>query len=136
MTVGKQLLGYQHVLPSVTSTLPELQVEGTFPTGTHLVTVDKPISSKEGDIEKALYGSFLPIPSKDTFSLPEESEYEKTKMPGAIIPAKAGKIVLNPGRKRLSLRVTNTGDRAVQVCRGSFSSHSLWAYILSNSSFL
>lgn len=116
MTFGKQLLGYQHVLPSVTSTLTELQVEGTFPTGTHLVTVDKPISS-DGDLEKALYGSFLPVPSKDTFSMPEKAEYEEEKMPGAIIPAKAEKIVLNQGRKRLRLKVTNKGDRPVQVCR-------------------
>jgi hypothetical protein len=55
--------------------LTELQVEGTFPTGTYLVTVHNPVSSDDGDLEKALYGSFLPVPSKEAFSLVEASEY-------------------------------------------------------------
>ncbi|KAK5936720.1 Urease [Knufia obscura] len=36
-------------------------------------------------------------------------------MPGAVIPAKKGKIVLNKGRNRIKLKVTNKGDRAVQI---------------------
>ena len=115
MSIGKKMLGRRHVLPSVTATLTQLQVEGTFPTGTHLVTVDQPISSEDGDMENALYGSFLPHPAQDLFSLPAESEYEETSMPGAISVAKTGKLVLNGERRRLTLKVTNKGDRPVQV---------------------
>lgn len=113
--MGKQMLGRRHVLPSVVSTLHTVQVEGTFKTGTYLVTVDHPISSDDGDLEKALYGSFLPVPSKDAFPLPDASEYEDKKMPGAVIPVKEGKIVLSPGRKRIQLKVTSKGDRPIQV---------------------
>ena len=115
MSIGKKMLGRRHVLPSVTATLTQLQVEGTFPTGTHLVTVDQPISSEDGDMENALYGSFLPHPAQDLFSLPAESEYEETSMPGAMAVVKTGKMVLNEGRRRLTLKVTNKGDRPVQV---------------------
>src|SRR5580700_7263496 len=76
MSIGTTMLGRRHVLPSVVSTLTEIQVEGTFPTGTYLVTVHHPISSNDGNIEKALYGSFLPIPDRSIFKLPEEEEYE------------------------------------------------------------
>lgn len=115
MSIGKTILGRRHVLPSVVSTLVELQVEGTFPSGTYLVTVHHPISTDDGDLEKALYGSFLPVPSKDAFPLAEASEYEPEKMPGAVIPLKEGKIVLNEGRKRIRLKVTSKGDRPIQV---------------------
>ena len=67
MSLGKTMLGRRHVLPSVPATLTELQVEGTFPTGTYLVTVHHPVSSDDGDLKKALYGSFLPVPSQDAF---------------------------------------------------------------------
>jgi hypothetical protein len=108
------MLGRCHVLPSVVSTLTEIMVEGTFPTGTYLVTVHHPISSDNGDIAKALYGSFLPIPAPSVFTLPKEEEYEFTKMPGALVTVK-GKVVLNQGRKRIRLRVTSRGDRPIQV---------------------
>lgn len=90
-------------------------VEGTFPTGTYLVTVHHPVSTDDGDLEKALYGSFLPIPSKDTFSLPDPASYESHKQPGAIITAKGKNIVLREGRKRIRIKVTSKGDRPVQV---------------------
>ena len=115
MSIGKTMLGRRHVMPSVISTLTELQIEGTFPSGTYLVTVHHPISSDDGDLEKALYGSFLPVPSKDAFALPDPSEYDANKMPGAVIPVKEGKIVLNEGRKRIQLKVTSKGDRPIQV---------------------
>lgn len=93
-----------------------IQLEGTFPTGTHLVTVDLPIGSDTGNIEMALYGSFFPLPAADAFPALEETEYETMKMPGAIIPSSTlGNVVLNPGRKRVRVKVTNRGDRAVQV---------------------
>ncbi|KAL1954602.1 hypothetical protein VTO42DRAFT_897 [Malbranchea cinnamomea] len=115
MSIGKSMLGRRHVLPSVVSSLTELQVEGTFPSGTCLVTVDHPISSENGDLEKALYGSFLPIPSDDMFPKLDPEEYRPEKRPGAVIPVKKSKIVLREGRKRLKLRVTSKGDRPIQV---------------------
>jgi urease len=115
MTIGSTMLGRRHVLPSVVSTLTEIQVEGTFPTGTYLVTVHHPISSDDGDLAKALYGSFLPVPDKETFPLWGEEEYESTKMPGAVVVVKGKKVVLNEGRKRVRIRVTSKGDRPIQV---------------------
>ena len=109
------MLGRRHVLPSVLTSLHTIQVEGTFHTGTYLVTVHDPVCSDDGDLAKALYGSFLPIPSIDTFALPDPSEYEIEKQPGAVIPVKEGKIVLNEGRRRVKLRVTSKGDRPIQV---------------------
>lgn len=119
MSIGKTMLGRRHVLPSVVSSLSELMIEGTFPTGTYLVTVHHPISTDDGDLEKALYGSFLPVPSADKFPLPEASVYESTKQPGAVVAVKgdAGTIKLNEGRKRIKLKVKSKGDRPIQVCR-------------------
>lgn len=85
--------------------------------GTYLVTVHHPISTDDGDLEKALYGSFLPIPSNDIFPLPEATVYEEKAQPGAIVAVKgeAGSIKLNQGRKRISLKVKSMGDRPIQV---------------------
>ena len=109
------MLGRRHVLPSVTASLTELMVEGTFPSGTYLVTVHHPVSSDNGDLEKALYGSFLPVPSQDLFPLPDSEDYEPRKMPGAVIPVREGKLTLHEGRKRIKLRVTSKRDRPIQV---------------------
>ena len=94
-------------------------VEGTFPTGTYLVTVHSPISSDDGDLAKALYGSFLPIPDMSIFELPKEKEYEATKQPGAVVIGK-GKVGLNKERKQIRLKVTSKGDRPIQVRLLSF----------------
>ncbi|KAK4964646.1 Urease [Elasticomyces elasticus] len=115
MAIGKTMLGRRHVLPSVVTSLSALMIEGTFRMGTYLVTVHDPISSDDGDLEKALYGSFLPIPSKDMFPLPDPAEYAPEKQPGAIIPVKEGRITLNEGRKRIKLKVVSKGDRPIQV---------------------
>ncbi|KAI9703470.1 MAG: Urease [Bogoriella megaspora] len=115
MAIGKTLLGRRHVLPSVVASLSELQIEGTFPMGTYLVTVHNPISSEDGDLEKALYGSFLPIPSNDLFPLPDADVYEAKKQPGAVVAVKNGRIQLNEGRKRIRLKVVSKGDRPIQV---------------------
>lgn len=103
-------------MPSVVSSLAELQIEGTFPTGTYLVTVHYPVSTDDGDLEKALYGSFLPLPSNDLFSMPDSKEFAPEKQPGAVIPIKEGRIELNKGRKRIQLKVISKGDRPIQVC--------------------
>ena len=114
MSIGKTMLGRRHVLASVVSTLTELQVEGTFPTGTYLVTVHHPVCTDDGDLERALYGSFLPVPAKDLFELPAPDAYRPTQMPGAVVPVR-GRITLNEGRKRRRLKITSKGDRPIQV---------------------
>ena len=115
MSIGKTLLGRRHVQPSVVATLTELMIEGTFTTGTYLVTVHHPIASDDGDLSRALYGSFLPIPSQDIFSLPEPAAFEPSKTPGAVIVAKEKRIALSEGRKRIQLKVISKGDRPIQV---------------------
>lgn len=118
MTIGATMLGRRHVQPSVLSTLHEIQVEGTFPSGTYLVTVHNPIGSDDGDLAKALYGSFIPVPTAEQaaelFPLPPAEAYEKTKQPGAVVCVK-GKVALNEGRRRVRLKVTSKGDRPIQV---------------------
>lgn len=110
------MLGRRHVLPSVLSTLHEIQVEGTFPTGTYLVTVHNPIGSDDGDLSRALYGSFIPVPSQDLFPLPAAEAYAVERQPGAVVAAKTSShIELNSGRRRVRLQVTSKGDRPIQV---------------------
>ncbi|CAG8495143.1 1648_t:CDS:2 [Ambispora leptoticha] len=110
MNLGKRLLGKRHVLPDVYD-LKEVQVEGTFPDGTYLVTVHEPIGSDDGNLELALYGSFLPIPDQSKFPLkkvlPEDA-------PGAVV-VEEGVIELNKGRERTVIEVTNNGDRPIQI---------------------
>ena len=115
MSIGKTMLGRRHVIPSVVSSLTELMVEGNFPSGGYLVTVHHPISSDDGDLEKALYGSFLPVPSKDLFPVPDPSEYDPIRMPGAVVPIKHGHIIAHPDRKRMTLKIVSKGDRPIQV---------------------
>ncbi|KAK3394337.1 putative urease [Podospora didyma] len=115
MSLGATMLGRRHVLPEVISTLHEIQVEGTFPSGTYLVTVHNPVSTDDGDLARALYGSFLPIPSLDAFPLPEPAAYEATRQPGAVVCVKDVTVALNEGRRRIRLRVTSKGDRPIQV---------------------
>lgn len=91
-----------------------------------LVTVHDPICTDEGDLDAALYGSFLPVPSIDSFPAIDPSEYSREKGPGAVI-AKKERIVINQGRDRVRLRVTNNGDRPVQV---NISDKLSWTYFL------
>ncbi|KAI0837122.1 urease [Hypoxylon sp. FL0890] len=114
MAIGSTMLGRRHVLPSVVSTLHEIQVEGTFPSGTYLVTVHNPIATDDGDLAKALYGSFLPIPSQDLFPPAEPTAYELARQPGAVVAVK-GRISINANRRRIKLQVTSKGDRPIQV---------------------
>ena len=59
MDLGRRLLGRADVLDGVAEMMDEVQVEGTFPDGTKLVTVHHPIAAERGDLALALYGSFL-----------------------------------------------------------------------------
>jgi len=109
MALGQKLIGRRQVMPGVPEMVAEVQVEGTFPDVTKLVTVHHPIAAEHGDLSLALYGSFLPVPSVDRFpALPEEPE------PGAVTVA-SGEITINANRPTLSLSVTNLADRPIQV---------------------
>ncbi len=109
MDLGRRVLGHAQVLPGVADLLGEVQIEGTFPDGTKLVTVHHPIALDQGDLHLALYGSFLPVPDPSAFE-----EAEPAPVPGELFVA-PGEITLNPGRRRTTLTVANTGDRPIQV---------------------
>ncbi|KAM7484096.1 hypothetical protein LguiA_000105 [Lonicera macranthoides] len=109
MDIGRQLLGRRQVLPAVPYLLDAVQVEGTFPDGTKLITIHDAIASENGNLDLALQGSFLPVPSLEKFPRIEED-----KIPGEL-KFGGGYIMLNSGRKALILKVTNTGDRPIQV---------------------
>lgn len=115
MDLGKRILGRRHVHPSVVGTLKQMQVEATFETGTHLITIHNPISTDDGDLSMALYGSFLPTPSTNLFPAINEADFHPLAIPGAVSPAKLGSIVLHPGRARISVTVTNRGTRGCYV---------------------
>lgn len=112
MQHGKTMLGRVHVLEGVPELLHEVMVEGTFLDGTFLVTVHDPICTTAGDLAAALYGSLLPIPDPSLFAAEATvPDY----LPGALVVAKANPIILGQGKDRISIRVTNTGDRPIQV---------------------
>src|SRR5436309_10434107 len=48
MDVGRRLLGRADVMDGVAELVHEVQVEGTFPDGTKLVTIHDPIVAEEG----------------------------------------------------------------------------------------
>ncbi len=86
---GSTILSTEDVMPGIAAMMPILQVEGLFPDGTKLVTVHEPVRPREGS----------PVDSLE---------------PGAIL-AGDGEIELSAGRPRVTLDVTNTGDRPIQV---------------------
>jgi urease subunit gamma/beta len=86
---GSTLLNTDDVMPGVADLLPVLQVEGTFPDGTKLVTVHQPIRPGQ-----------LPLAVMPT--------------PGEIISPECD-IQLNSGRPTATVRAINTGDRPVQI---------------------
>src|SRR5258707_11697033 len=67
MNLGRQLLGRNQVMRGVPEMIYDVQVEGTFPDGSKLVTVHHPIASENGDLDLALHGSFLPVPQLSVF---------------------------------------------------------------------
>ena len=113
MNLGRQFLGRAEVMDGVPEMIHEVQIEGTFPDGTKLVTVHNPIVNENGNLALALYGSFLPVPSPDVF----KKSAVPIKVDGAVgaIIAAPGELVLNEGRATVSVSVTNRGDRPVQV---------------------
>lgn len=109
MSLGRTLLGRAQVMEGVPEMITEVQVEGTFPDGTKLVTVHHPIEREEGDLALALYGSFLPVPARGQFlpAPPRRGVGELLVQPGVVL--------LNVNREELELEVTNVGDRPIQV---------------------
>lgn len=107
--IGTQLLGRRQVLPAVPHLLDTVQVEGTFLDGTKLITIHDAIARDNGNLELALHGSFLPVPSLDKFG---GDEYDC--IPGEIIFG-PGKIALNMGRRAVILEVVNKADRPIQI---------------------
>ncbi|MEE8275497.1 MAG: urease subunit gamma [Alphaproteobacteria bacterium] len=86
---GSTILNSDDVMPGVAEMMPVIQVEGTFPDGTKLVTVHEPIR-------------------------PGKEKRTDAVQPGEVITLD-GDIEINAGRRRATLKVVNTGDRPVQV---------------------
>lgn len=111
MDLGRKLLGRAQVMEGVPEMLAEVQVEGTFPDGSKLVTVHHPVVAEHGDLELALYGSFLPVPPRERFTVSAQPE---DGTPGEV-RVQPGELVLNEGRETATVAVTNQGDRPIQV---------------------
>ncbi|HKX60492.1 MAG TPA: urease subunit beta, partial [Verrucomicrobiae bacterium] len=62
-----------------------------------------------GDLARALYGSFLPVPDGAVFA-PTVEAFE-----AGAVTSRDGEIELNAGRPTAELKVTNLGDRPIQV---------------------
>ncbi|KAF0696237.1 Aste57867_12995 [Aphanomyces stellatus] len=110
MSQGKTLLGVRQVMSGVPAMIHDVQVEGTFPDGTKLVTVHNPICRVDGDLQAALYGSFLPIPELNVFGPPDPVVTAKEQ----LMPLE-GEIVMNADRPIHRMQVKNMGDRPIQV---------------------
>ena len=91
IAAGATILSTDDVMQGVDAMTPMIQVEATFPDGTKLVTVHNPI--RPGQQKRVDDG---------------------TPIPGEII-TEDGEIELNAGRKQARIKVTNTGDRPVQI---------------------
>jgi urease subunit gamma/beta len=114
MDLGRQMLGRVDVLDGVADMIDEVQVEGTFPDGTKLVTVHHPIVAEHGDRSLALYGSFLPQIAEPAAARPGRAASPIDAPPGRTHAAD-GELVLNAGRDGVRLEITNRGDRPIQV---------------------
>jgi urease subunit gamma/beta len=85
MEAGAHVLLPDQVMDGVASLIHDIQVEATFPDGTKLVTVHHPI---RGAADKQVPGEALTEP---------------------------GDILMNEGRETVTLEVSNSGDRPIQV---------------------
>jgi urease subunit gamma/beta len=109
MDAGRRLLGRVHVMDGVAEMMVEVQVEGTFPDGTKLVTVHRPVALDRVDLALALHGSFLPVPADALFS-----DVAAAPSPGEVLVA-PGSIAINEGRDVIEVVVKSMGDRPIQV---------------------
>jgi urease subunit gamma/beta len=113
MDLGRRLLGRRDVMDGVCDMIDEVQVEGTFPDGTKLVTVHHPIVNEHGDLALALYGSFL-APAGTNRGGVGHAAIALDDVPGGRV-VREGEIVLNDGRPTVEIEVANLGDRPIQV---------------------
>ena len=113
MDVGRRSLGRKQGLGGVLQLMHDVQVEGTFPDGTKLVTVHDPICLENGDLSLALYGSFLPVPDIGVFDNDEDDE--PAGVHAGQLHVAAGDIELYRGRGHVTISVTSRGDRPIQV---------------------
>ncbi len=88
ISFGSTILTSDDVMPGVPALIPMIQVEGTFPDGTKLVTVHDPIRPGVQKGERLFPGE---------------------------LGVDDGEIEINAGRRTATLIVTNTGDRPVQI---------------------
>jgi urease beta subunit len=132
-------------MEGVAELIDEVQVEGTFPDGTKLVTVHAPIAAMDGDLALALHGSFLPVPTTSAASQPSSVSPTQSSDPvapggdcgdeeelaaervvdgvevgrsegiGQVLAGGGDDIVLNPGREVALVKVTSLCDRPIQV---------------------
>jgi urease subunit gamma/beta len=113
MDLGRRFLGRSDVLDGVAEMIDEVQVEGTFPDGTKLVTVHHPIVAEHGDMALALYGSFLTRAPGAPGTL-GQAAVPIDGSPGGVLSGD-GSLVLNEGRRTVTIEVSNRGDRPIQV---------------------
>src|ERR1700731_2427074 len=85
MEAGAHVLRADQVMDGVPSMIHDIQVEATFPDGTKLVTVHHPIRGADDK-----------------------------HIPGEVL-AEPGEIAMNKGRETVTVEVSNTGDRPIQV---------------------
>lgn len=106
---GTEILSKEDVMPGVVEMIEEIQVEGTLPDGTKLVSVHNPICHQQFPPTLALYGSGLAKSSRKI-----ESDNSMNFIPGTIETGKEP-ITINERRKTITLEVTNTGSRGIQI---------------------
>jgi len=114
MDLGRRILGRADVLDGVAEMIDEVQVEGTFPDGTKLVTVHHPIVAERGDRALTFFGSFLAIETPSDPGSIGGASSPHDGLPGEVLVAD-GEIVLNEGRETIEVPVVNHGDRPIQV---------------------
>ncbi|MGD0764326.1 MAG: urease subunit beta [Roseiarcus sp.] len=85
MEAGAHVVAAGQVMDGVAAMIADVQVEATFPDGTKLVTVHRPIRGAEDKL-----------------------------VPGEVV-AEPGEIAMNEGRETITLEVANSGDRPIQV---------------------
>src|SRR5262245_45514110 len=85
MEEGAHVITADQVMDGVAEMIHDVQVEATFPDGTKLVTVHNPVRGATGKL-----------------------------VPGEVA-TQGGDIVLNEGRATVTVTVSNTGDRPIQV---------------------
>ena len=89
MEAGVHVVSADQVMDGVASMIHDIQVEATFPDGTKLVTVHDPIR-------------------------PGSRPYKMERTPGELVVPDE-EVEINAGRREITLKVLNTGDRPVQV---------------------